>query len=730
MTTETKEVAIYPVTGMTCASCAASVGRILNKTTGVAEAHVNYANEEVQISFDTSLTYPLQLQEAVRSIGYDLLLDADEEDKEAIQKEKYEQVKKNTLGAAILTIPVFIIGMFFMDWELGRWISLILSIPVLFYFGKHFYINAFKQAKNGISNMDTLVALSTGIAFGFSVFNTLYPQFWTSQGLEPHVYFEAATVIIVFVSLGKWIEERAKSNTSSAIQKLMGLQPKEVTILLEGEEQTISIEELKTGQIVIVYPGQKIPVDGEIIKGTSFIDESMMTGEPIAVEKKRGSKVYAGTQNQNGNFQLMAMGVGKQTYLSKIIETVKLAQGSKAPIQNLVDKIASIFVPTVLVIALATFGVWLYFGTFSQALLTSVSVLVIACPCALGLATPTAIMVGIGKGADNNILIKDAESLQNLSQVTDIVLDKTGTITKGEPSVTSIKWEDENEAFKKVLLALQQRSKHPLAGAIVKHLKNLGIRPSPVKDFEELSGLGVSGKSLDGTLFFCGNLRLAKKVLGDDVLSRFSASFSSQTNALFFSETTLIAKLQIEDEIKPTSEVAIQNLKAENLVIHMLTGDSFSAAKSIADKVHIEHVQAEKLPSEKADFIKHLQGHNHKVAMIGDGINDAEALALSDVSIAMGKGSDIAMDVAQITLTTSDLASVPKAIKLSRMTMTTLKQNLFWAFVYNLIGIPIAAGVLYPLTGFLLNPMIAGAAMALSSISVVGNSLLLQTKKL
>lgn len=730
MKTETKEVAVYPVTGMTCASCAASVGSILNNTTGVTEAHVNYANEEVQITFDSEQTYPILLQKAVQSIGYDLLLNANEEDKEVIQKERYQQVKKNTIGAALFTLPVFTIGMFFMDWELGRWISLVLSIPVLFYFGKHFYVNAFKQATNGSSNMDTLVALSTGIAFCFSVFNTMNPQFWTSQGLEAHVYFEAATVIIVFVSLGKWIEERAKSNTSSAIKKLMGLQPKEVTILLNGEEQTISIEELKVGQVVIVYPGQKIPVDGEIIKGSSFVDESMMTGEPIAVEKKRGSKVFAGTQNQSGNFQLMAMSIGKQTYLSKIIQTVKLAQGSKAPIQNLVDKIASIFVPAVLVIAVLTFCVWLYFGTFSQALLTSVSVLVIACPCALGLATPTAIMVGIGKGADNNILIKNAESLQNLSQVSQIVLDKTGTITQGKPQVTELKWTQKEEHLKKILLALQQRSKHPLATAIVSSLKEQGIRPSPIKDFKEIPGLGVSGKSLDGEHYYCGNKRLLNSILSEDILSKFIEIISEDYTSYFFNKKGLIASLKIADKIKPTSIEAIQKLNSENLAIHMLTGDGAEAANAIGKKVKIDQIHAGKLPSEKAQFIQSLQDQNLKVAMVGDGINDAEALALSDVSIAMGKGSDIAMDVAQITLTTSDLLSVSKAIKLSRMTMATLKQNLFWAFVYNLIGIPIAAGILYPVTGFLLNPMVAGGAMALSSISVVGNSLFLQTKKL
>lgn len=722
----------YPVIGMTCASCAASVGSILNHSKGVSVADVNYASNSVKVTFDAESTDALRLQKAVQSIGYDLAINAEDGDQEALQLERYERIKKNTIWSAILTAPIFVIGMFFMDWELGKWISFALSIPVLFWFGRSFYVNAVKQAKHFKANMDTLVALSTGIAFLFSVFNSFYPEFWTSKGLESHVYFEAATVIITFISVGKLLEEKAKTSTTTAIKKLVGLQPNSLTIVENGEEKVIAINEVERGQMIVVYPGDKIPVDGQVMKGRSFIDESMMTGEPVPNEKKRGDKVYAGTINQDGNLQFIAEKVGGQTFLAQIIQQVKDAQGSKAPVQKLVDKIASIFVPVVLLIAVTTFIVWYLIGgenALTHAILTSVSVLVIACPCALGLATPTAIMVGMGKGAENNILIKDAESLELAHKISAVVLDKTGTITEGKPKVSSLKWLENDELYPKVLLGLEQRSKHPIASAVVSYLKEDGIRPSPIMEFINKTGLGITG-NVKGVSFGVGNEKLSKEfgvklsLAQKEEIEQLRSK--SATVFYFVTEEKLLAIISVTDKIKESSKEAIESLQERGIQVHMLTGDGKLTAKSVASQVGIDNWHAEVLPHDKSTFVKKLQNEGNVVAMVGDGINDSQALAQADVSIAMSHGSDIAMDVAKITLMGSDLLGVAKAISLSKQTMKTLRQNLFWAFVYNLIGIPLAAGLLYPINGFLLNPMIAGAAMAFSSVSVVLNSLRLK----
>jgi len=477
----------FPVTGMTCASCAASVESVLKHTDGVIDASVNFANSSVLVEYDKELS-PNQLQNALRDVGYDIIIDAENpsEVQQELQQKNYQDIKNRTIWSAILTLPIFVLGMFFMQWEPGKWISLVLTFPILFWFGRSFFINAFKQAKHGKANMDTLVALSTGIAFLFSVFNTFFPEFWLSRGIEPHVYYEAATVIITFISLGKLLEEKAKTNTSSAIKKLMGLQPKTLKIIENGEEKEIPISSVQVGQTILVRPGEKIPVDGEVSKGSSYVDESMITGEPVPVEKIKDEKVFAGTVNQKGSFQFTAEKVGGETLLSQIIKMVQEAQGSKAPVQKLVDKIAGIFVPVVMGISIVTFIVWMSVGGdngFSQALLTSVAVLVIACPCALGLATPTAIMVGIGKGAENNILIKDAESLELGYKVNAVILDKTGTITEGKPLVTDMLWKDKLEnsnEYKKILLAIEAQSEHPLAGAVVNHLKDENIEKAVV----------------------------------------------------------------------------------------------------------------------------------------------------------------------------------------------------------------------------------------------------------
>jgi Cu2+-exporting ATPase len=713
---------------------------MLKATAGVKDAGVNYANQTAWVEYDKAQTKPVDLQRAVQSIGYDLVVDV--EDPHAVQEESqrkhYEEVKQRTIWSSILAAPVVIIGMFFMDMPYGTYISMLLSAPVVFYFGRHFFINAWKQAKHGKSNMDTLVALSTGIAFIFSAFNTFFPEFWHARGLHAHVYYEAAAVVIAFISLGKLLEEKAKSNTSSAIKKLMGLQPKTVWAIVNGAEQEVSIASVKVGYKIVVRPGEKIPVDGIVLNGSSYVDESMISGEPIPVAKNEGEKVFAGTVNQKGSFQFEAQKVGGDTILAQIIKMVQQAQGSKAPVQKLVDKIAGIFVPVVIAIAILTFITWMALGgtdAFTHALLTSVTVLVIACPCALGLATPTAIMVGVGKGAENNILIKDAESLELAHKVNAIILDKTGTITEGKPIVTDFIWntQDDTTHYKEILYTLESKSEHPLAEAVASRLKEEGVKTITMNSFESLTARGVKGK-LNDTSWFIGNRKLLDEnnitISGATIAQANALQGEAKTVVYFTNDTTVLALIAIADKVKATSKAAIETLQKRGIDVYMLTGDNEQTAKAVAHQVGLKHYQAEVLPTDKADFIKKLQDGGKVVAMVGDGINDSHALAQADVSIAMGKGSDIAMDVAKMTLITSDLQSIPKALNLSSKTVMGIRQNLFWAFIYNVIGIPLAAGVLYPINGFLLDPMIAGAAMALSSVSVVGNSLRLRAAKI
>ena len=731
----------FPVTGMTCASCASSVESILGQMQGVHQADVNFASSTVLVDYDKKLD-PSDFQKALREVGFDLIVNVENpaEVQQKIQEQAYQDIKKRTFWSAILTLPVFILGMFFMDWAPGRWISLFLTIPVLFWFGRSFFINAFNQAKHGMANMDTLVALSTGVAFLFSLFNTLFPEFWINQGFEAHVYYEAATVIITFISLGKLLEEKAKSNTSSAMKKLMGLQAKTLKIVEDGQEIEIPIASVKVGQTILVRPGEKIPVDGKVNKGNSFVDESMITGEPIPVEKSKGEKVFAGTINQKGSFEFIAEKVGDETMLSQIIKMVQEAQGSKAPVQKLVDKIAAVFVPVVMGISMLTFIIWMIIGgeqAFSHAFLTSIAVLVIACPCALGLATPTAIMVGIGKGAENNILIKDAESLELGLKVNAVILDKTGTITKGKPQLTDVIWKtglDKESKLREILYAIETRSEHPLASAVEAYFRKPTNRQLEIASFENMMGKGVKAQLNETGWFYVGNHKLMaeNKLVLDSALQEKSEVWQEQAKTVIYfgNEIEVLAVLAIADEIKETSVKAIKTLHDRGVEVYMLTGDNNKTASEIARQVGVKNFKGEMMPLEKEAYVKELQSEGKVVAMVGDGINDSLALAQADVSIAMGQGSDIAMDVAKMTLITSDLESVPKALYLSKKTVQGIRQNLFWAFIYNLIGIPIAAGILYPISGFLLDPMIAGAAMAMSSVSVVANSLRLKRIKL
>jgi Cu2+-exporting ATPase len=713
---------------------------MLGATDGVVSAQVNFASNTLLVEYKPEITAET-LQKTVQSIGFDLILATDDPiaAQDTAQHEHFRSVKNQTIGSAILTLPIFVLGMFFMDWNPGKWISMALSIPVLFYFGKGFFINAWKQARFGKSNMDTLVALSTGIAFIFSVFNTVFAEFWHARGVHPHVYYEAATVIITFISFGKLLEERAKSGTSEALRKLMGLQPKMLKIILNGEEKEIPISSVEVGNEIIVRPGEKIPVDGILSSGLSYVDESMLSGEPIPVLKDLGMKVFAGTINQKGSFHFIAEKVGHETLLSQIIQKVQEAQGSKAPVQKLVDKIAGIFVPVVLMIAVLTFAVWMLVGgenAFTHALMTSVAVLVIACPCALGLATPTAIMVGMGKGAENQILIKDAESLELGHRVDVVILDKTGTITEGKPTVSQLDWMTEvNQTdLSGVLLAIESKSEHPLASAISGFLIDQKSKHADLDSFESVTGKGVKASALGGKKFVVGNRNFLKEIGIDLSIETQNNSEklenSGKTVVYFADQTAVLARIVIADQIKKTSKSAIEKLHQRGIEVFMLTGDQSGTAAAVAEQVGIQQHRSEMLPSDKAEFVRDQKAKGKIVAMVGDGINDSEALALADVSIAMGHGSDIAMDVAKMTLITSDLEKVPQAFNLSTLTVNGIKQNLFWAFVYNLIGIPIAAGVLYPINGFLLDPMIAGGAMALSSVSVVMNSLRLKKKKL
>ena len=740
MNKDAEQKKIFYVTGMMCAGCAGTVENTVAGQKGVKEARVNFAASTVMVDYDSDEVTPADLQAAVRAAGYDLLIDEEDENRvEDIQQKEFRQLKRNTLGAILLSLPVFIIGMFFMHMPYRDWIMLFFTLPVLLLFGRSFFINAWKQLKHGRANMDTLVAVSTGIAFLFSLFNTFYPEYWTSRGLEAHVYYEASSVIIALILLGRLLESRAKNNTSSAIRKLIGLQPKMVVRVAEdGSEHEIPVKAVQTGDVLFVKPGERIPVDGVLKEGVSYVDESMITGESLPVEKVSGTKVYAGTINQKGSFRFMAERVGSETVLAHIIKMVQEAQGSKAPVQRLVDKIAGIFVPVVMGIAVLTFIVWMLMGgelAFTHALLTSVTVLVIACPCALGLATPTAIMVGIGKGAEHNILIKDAEGLELLYKTTAVVLDKTGTITEGRPVVTGMVWKEGVEVGRlaSVLMALENKSEHPLADAVVAYLSGEGIKGALSGTFESVTGQGVKG-SVGGQEFWVGNKRLM-----DENAIAFTPEQLEKADAYRMKGNTVVffcgagqnkGVIWICGPVKESYAGGGAKRRKAGIKVYMLTGDNEITARTVAEQVGLKEYRAEVMPSDKAEFVEKLQSEGEVVAMVGDGINDSQALAQADVSIAMGRGSDIAMDVAKITLITSDLNAIPKALGLSRRTVRTIRQNLFWAFIYNVIGIPIAAGVLYPCCGFLLNPMVAAAAMAFSSVSVVTNSLRLKTGKM
>ena len=732
------ETIILPVLEMSCAVCANNVENTVKGLPGVEEASVKFAANTLSVKYHPSLITPQKMREAVQEAGYDLVVEV--EDPTAVQeemaREHYRKLRRNTIGAWVLSIPLALLGMVFMHTPGGNWIMMALALVIMIVFGRSFYVNGVRHALHGSANMDTLVALSTSIAFLFSFFNTVYPRFWYEKGLEPHVYYEASGVIIAFVLLGKLLEERAKNSTSSAIKSLMGLQPKTARRVRDGQEEEVSISFLRVGYLVSVRPGEKIPVDGTVSQGSSSVDESMLSGEPIPVVKSQGDRVLAGTINQKGAFLMEATGVGSATVLSQIVQMVQAAQGSKAPVQRIVDKISGIFVPVVVLLSFLTFVCWLVIGGesyFSYALLSAVSVLVIACPCALGLATPTALMVGMGKGAEQHILIKDAFALENLCKVDTVVLDKTGTLTEGVPVVTDSYWiSDDNIRYLDVLYTAEQKSEHPLASAILCWLEESGAKVCEAENFESLTGRGVRIQ-VEGVTYWVGSqglLDIFQAGIPEKVRKQIGQWQEDGQSVVFYGqETRLLAVLAISDRIKPTSAEAVKELKKQGIEVHLLTGDGVRTAERVAATLDIGYYKAEVMPNDKEEYIISLQQQGKKVAMVGDGINDSQALARADVSIGMGKGTDIAMDVAMVTLITSDLLLLPGAIRLSKQTVRLIYQNLFWAFIYNVIGIPLAAGVLFPINGLLLNPMLASAAMAFSSVSVVLNSLRLKFMK-
>ena len=727
----------YPVLGMSCASCAARVDKTLNGLPGVYQATVNYATAVAQVEYNPEVCSDATLQSAVQDAGYDLLVDTGEDvaDKaEEIRLTRYRKIKRRTVAALLLSLPIMIISMFFEDISSLKYVLWILATPVVFGLGREFYINAWRQLKHGTSNMDTLVAVSTGIAYTFSVFNLLFPDFWLSRGIEPHIYFEAASVIIAFILLGRLLEERAKQNTSSAIKKLIGLQPKTVIIIVDSDERTVPITAVQKGDTILVKPGERIAVDGVVVTGESYVDESMLNGEPVPMHKQSGEKVFAGTINQKGTFQFIADKICSDTMLAQIIRMVQDAQGSKAPVQKLVDRIARFFVPAIISISIIAFIAWIFLAPtngFTNGLLAMVTVLIIACPCALGLATPTAIMVGIGKGAEKGILIKDAQSLEIAQKIDTIILDKTGTITAGHPVVVESLWENGFEHSRKILYSLEKLSEHPLSDAVVNTLQN--EKEISIDKFENVPGKGVKG-IVGSQTYYAGNLSLLNDnhITIASHLQELANKWTQKAKTLvwFADSTQAIAAIALTDEIKQTSAQAISQLQKMGVEVYMLTGDNAISAQAISRKVGINHYKAGVLPNEKAQFIKELQANGKKVGMVGDGINDSAALAQADLSIAMGQGSDIAVDTAMATILSSDLLKIPETIRLSQLTIKTIYQNLFWAFIYNLIGIPIAAGIFYSVNGFLLNPMWASAAMAFSSVSVVLNSLRLKRKRI
>ncbi|MCU0426700.1 MAG: heavy metal translocating P-type ATPase [Candidatus Kapabacteria bacterium] len=748
------------ITGMHCASCAAFVEDALSQTQGVKRAAVNLASEKATVEFLPTMVNVHALTAAVENSGYgarelkhDTNRAAQAEATEERKRNEYDALKRRFTLAAVLAAVIMPLSMTMLVPSVEHWIHqaigmqalngmlLVLTLPVLLVSGREFYVSAYNAFLHRMANMDTLIAVGTGAAFAYSVVATLFPALFEQNGIRAEVYYDTTATIIALILLGKMLEARAKGQTSAAIKKLMNLQAKTARILVNEQEREVSIDAVKRGDVVVVRPGERIPTDGEIIEGASSVDESMLTGESLPVEKNVGASVFGGTVNKTGAFRFCATNVGAETALAHIVRLVEEAQGSKAPIQRLADKISSVFVPTVVVISLLTFVVWFNVMPAETrlpfALVNFVAVLIIACPCALGLATPTAIMVGTGKGAERGILIRNAESLEKAHQIGVVVVDKTGTLTQGEPSVTDFVMLNDTMTREDALqyaASLEHYSEHPLASAIVDYAEAEKVDAVfTVHDFLAVEGKGATGM-VSGENVAIGNTKLMEqqKIIMDSEATSAAVKLLAEAKTTMYVAVkgAIVAVIGVADTVRETSLEAVQELQKRGIEVVMLTGDNRQTAEAIAAQVGIKRVFADVLPHDKANAVKQLQSEGKIVAMVGDGINDAPALAQADVGIAIGAGTDIAMEAASITLMRSDLLSVVSAIELSRRTMTNIKQNLFFAFVYNVLGIPLAAGLLFPFTGWLLSPMIAAAAMAMSSVSVLTNALRLKAVKL
>ncbi len=732
----------FPVTGMMCAVCAGTVSKAISGCPGVMTADVNFATNSATIDWNPDLTSPRVIAEAVKGAGYGMIVSESEEqavkEKEEHEEAAYKEMKRKVILAWVITVPLSVLCMSHIHFAAEAWIYMSLTLVVMLYCGNGFYLRGLKALRAKSPNMDSLVAISTAVSFIFSVFNTIFPEVLTSRDISAELYYEGAAMIIAFVLTGKLLELRSRHSTGMAIKALMGMQPDEALLELpDGKTRTVPVSQISIDDTLIVRQGDRVPVDGYVTGGNASVDESMLTGESIGVEKETGDAVSAGTIVNAGSIRVKAVKVGSQTELSRIIRAVKEAQGSKAPVQKLVDKVAAVFVPSIMAIALVTLLIWTTLGKdyLPVGLVCAVSVLVIACPCALGLATPMAVMVGIGRGARSGILVKDATALELLAKVDTLLIDKTGTLTEGKPELREIIWDSSanDTALRRLILSsvygAENESIHPLAGAIASGIRKQDIEPARPESYEYIPGFGIKCRS-NGMNMEIGPASLSEKSedMGfrnkiDDLLSQGAGVVVAVCNC------KPVVAFAVEDEIRVDAVLAVKELMSAGINVELLTGDRQATARHIAGKAGITAVTAETLPSMKQQRVEELQKEGHVVAMAGDGINDSQALAAADVSVAMGGGSDIAIDVAKITLVGGRLASLPEAVRLAKSTLRIIRENLFWAFIYNIIGIPLAAGALYK-TGFLLSPMFASAAMALSSLCVVANSLRLNRVKL
>jgi Cu+-exporting ATPase len=730
-----------PITGMTCANCAMTIERTLKRLDGVVGANVNLASERASVEYLPGAVSLVAIQQAIRDVGYDVVVPGEGEAAEDVERaareaEVRDQTRKFWIGVAF-ALPLFLLSMgrdfgLLGAWAHAPWVNwlfLALATPVQLYVGWDYYVGGFKSLRAGSANMDVLVAMGSSAAYFYSIAVLLFPS------IGEHVYFETSALIITLIKLGKMLEARAKGRTSEAIKKLMGLRPKTARVVREGVEADVPVESVILGDVVVVRPGERLPVDGVVVDGHSAVDESMLTGESLPVDKKPGNEVVGGTINKQGLLKFEATRVGAQTALAQIIRLVEDAQGSKAPIQRLADRVSGVFVPAVIAAATVTFLAWYFFGRvgFTQSLIYMVAVLVIACPCAMGLATPTAIMVGTGKGAERGILFKTSEALERAHEMTTIVLDKTGTITQGKPAVTDVLAADGSRPSMLTLAAsAEQGSEHPLGQAIVQAARAEALALSDPEGFEAVAGQGVAATVAGRRVLVGSRTLLDSNGVVLDGLESWLASLEDQakTAMLVAVDGEAAGVVAVADTVKEGSVEAIRQMQELGLDVVMITGDNRRTAETIGQQVGVARVVSQVLPGDKADQVRALQGTGKTVGMVGDGINDAPALAQSDVGIAIGTGTDVAMAAADVTLMSGDLRGVPRAIALSRATMRTIKQNLFWAFFYNVILIPLAAGAFYPWLGIRLHPVLAAAAMAFSSVFVVTNSLRLRRIRL